>query len=821
MKRLLFSILSVFACAFAQAQSVPNGGFENWTTTNIENLQFYSSSNTDHHNGVFHPANAVKTTDSYHGSYAVKLTTTLTGTDTAFAYIANGQPGSAPAAGGIPYNQKPSGFRLYYKSNIVPGDSALIIAEFKLAGAVIGTYLYKISNVNATYTLFNPTFSPALSATPDTVIFACASSNAMSHLGIGIGSMIQIDSLTFTGVSSQPAFLNGDFELWQTLTNNQLNGWATYQNTLQTTDKYSGAFAVELQTLTGGLGNSGIQTGFATSGIPTHTSTIGGYPFSNMIDTLVFYYKYFPADFNDSAVFFYTVKKNGVFIGGYNTLLNISANYKMVQIPINLSQTPDTLIISMQSSKIFNPPASYIGADFKVDNMYLKSQTLPISSFNLPAFGCLGQPIQLIDNSANAANSWNWITPGASPSSSVLQDPVITYSSLGTYTISMIASNSFGSGAPVSHTIAIYAVPSVLAASATVCPATTATLTATGAMSYTWSTGATGSTFTASPSVSTTFTVLGTSSQGCIGFSTAMIVDDTIPHPDICLVSVDSTSTNNIIYWDKTLYSRVDSFIIYREVSSNVYHRIGAQSYATLSQFVDTVRSVGPANGNPNIGSYRYKLQIRDSCGNYGPLGNYHNTLFFVDLHNGTFNWNLYTIENHTTPVTNFELRRDSANIGVWRTIGTVTGNQISITDPMYLTYQSIANWRVQALGFSCIPTARYSNNAVQTAIIRSKSNITNNRVAGVKQFSALPNQFLIYPNPSNGDFRWLNRADSKTVFISVFNQLGECIYTDIRKDYHAGNEMGLNLKNLPGGVYILKFESEKSSQTERILIVD
>ena len=85
--------------------------------------------------------------------------------------------------------------------------------------------------------------------------------------------------------------------------------------------------------------------------------------------------------------------------------------------------------------------------------------------------------------------------------------------------------------------------------------------------------------------------------------------------PDICLVTVDSLSQNNIIYWDKTGISNADTFIIYREVTTGIYKRIGSQHYNALSQFVDTARSIGPANGNPNIGSYRYKLQSRDDCG--------------------------------------------------------------------------------------------------------------------------------------------------------------------------------------------------------------
>src|ERR1700752_1710540 len=95
----------------------------------------------------------------------------------------------------------------------------------------------------------------------------------------------------------------------------------------------------------------------------------------------------------------------------------------------------------------------------------------------------------------------------------------------------------------------------------------------------------------------------------------------TVSTPTICMVSVDTPSVYNMIYWDSTLYTPlIDSFIAYREVSSGVYQRIGSTLFKNHHRIIDTARSVGPANGDPNIGSYRYKLQVCDSLGNYSAL---------------------------------------------------------------------------------------------------------------------------------------------------------------------------------------------------------
>src|SRR5437868_14468817 len=96
--------------------------------------------------------NVSKTNDSRQGAFAVQLNTILYGTDTAGAYIGNGDP-SHPAGQGIPYNQKPSSLRFFYKCNVLPGDSALMILFFKSGGVVISQHIKKITGTQNTYKL--------------------------------------------------------------------------------------------------------------------------------------------------------------------------------------------------------------------------------------------------------------------------------------------------------------------------------------------------------------------------------------------------------------------------------------------------------------------------------------------------------------------------------------------------------------------------------------------------------------------------------------------------------------------------------------------
>ncbi len=803
MKKQLFTFIAAVATNFAFAQSIPNGSFESWTTTSFEDPTFFQCANDETHNGGYSPANVKKSTDAYHGNYAIQMTTVTNGVDTAGGYFAYGNPGgNGTPQGGLPINQKPTGIRFYYKNSMVVGDTGLVLCVFKKAGTVIGQYIYTTTGVHSSYTLFFQTFSPALSQIPDTVVFAATCANFMNNAKKFIpGSTITIDSISFTGISAQPANMNGDFESWHTVSRDNLNGWNGH-GAIKTTNKYNGTYAVELITNPPGFGNNQVDVGNISNTKNQNCNNCqpkGGSPFSNQIDTLVFYYKYLPANFpsyTDSAEVNISFSKNGVWFDGRGVQLTPSiSGFTKIEIPFTLSQVPDTMQLNINSSR-YPALISYIGSDLIIDQLYFKSQKIPVSIFSLPASGCQGVPIQLYDKSANMPIAWQWITTGSTPTnSSTQQNPVVTYTNTGTFNVSLQAKDSFGSGAYLTQTIIIYPNPSVSASSSIICGGNPAVLTASGASTYTWSNASIGATVTVTPSSSTMYTVTGTNSQGCSNSATTLVTVPVPDSPDICMVSCDSASLNNVIYWDKTMYPNVDSFVVYREVYTGNYSRIGAQHQSVLSQFTDTARSVTPANGDPNIGSYRYKLQIRDTCGNYGVLGKYHNTVYITTNNSGSYNWNSYLVEGSIqTPVSTFDLLRDDNNNGTWHSIGFVSGNQSSLNDPSYLSYPN-ANWRVDAHGFNCTPTARYGNNSTQGAVVKSKSNITNNRMIGIK---SLTQTFAVYPNPSTGIITL--QSEKELGLVTVYNSLGQTVY----QEKISETTKTIDLKNQTSGIYII-----------------
>lgn len=150
----------------------------------------------------------------------------------------------------------------------------------------------------------------------------------------------------------------------------------------------------------------------------------------------------------------------------------------------------------------------------------------PVSNFNFTGQICVNQIKPFNDASSNTPTSWSWsVSPsaGVTIASSNSQNPNITFSSSGIYTVSMVATNTIGSGGVSTQTVMVNANPSVvLASSYSVCSGKTATITASGASSFLWNTGSTSSSIYVSPTINTNYTVTGTTA-GCVNTKTTMV----------------------------------------------------------------------------------------------------------------------------------------------------------------------------------------------------------------------------------------------------------------------------------------------------------
>jgi hypothetical protein len=390
-KNSFFMVFIFFATCLMAQNSAPNGGFEQWNVVTFSYPTNYDSNINKEalEEKIDFPLTKVT---GYESNSAVQLITTES---LGMSYMTNNKPGDEDPSqwhGGVPYTLKPTGFQGYYKYNQASGDQGLVIIAFSKNGENIGYYPFNLSGLHTDFTPFNFTFSPALTDTPDSVVVAFASSG---FSGAVVGSALVIDRISFTGVADQPALLNGDFEQWTNVQIESPISWYTdngdFKNSamIKTSDAHSGSYAVELKTFLGEENNqpkvrSGqLMTGYYGNNCNGNCFPVGGCPFTNQSDMLEFYYKYAPIGNDNGTVDLLFKTKSGSNNGWYaHADLPASSSYSKVQVPINLSFVPDTVVIQFQSSNWSTLSTANIGSDLKIDDVVFLSQKTGVKNIH-------------------------------------------------------------------------------------------------------------------------------------------------------------------------------------------------------------------------------------------------------------------------------------------------------------------------------------------------------------------------------------------------------------------------------------------------------
>lgn len=295
------------------------------------------------------------------------------------------------------------------------------------------------------------------------------------------------------------------------------------------------------------------------------------------------------------------------------------------------------------------------------------------------------------------------------------------------------------------------------------------------------------------------YTLHLTDANNCTNTYTQTIQAGPIPPtPPICLVTVDSTLTHNLLVWEKTNINMtpIDSFIVYREITTNNYQRIASVVHDSLSIFTDLA-------SNPANTGYRYKLKSKNARGVLSLFSNYHNTIYLTNT-GGNFSWTPYQIENNTTPVSTYNVYRDDNSTGNFILIGFTTGNQLGYTDIQYSSIPN-ASYYVEAVmaGGVCSPTrADYAT---------SRSNVKYIGSNGIHQLNN-NSPIKIYPNPSTNVLN-ITGFNEKTT-IRLYDVVGKLV---IEKEVESNTTINTNL--LTEGVYTLLTENKMGKTFNKVVV--
>ncbi|OFY82719.1 MAG: hypothetical protein A3F72_06365 [Bacteroidetes bacterium RIFCSPLOWO2_12_FULL_35_15] len=321
---------------------------------------------------------------------------------------------------------------------------------------------------------------------------------------------------------------------------------------------------------------------------------------------------------------------------------------------------------------------------------------------------------------------------------------------------------------------------------------------------YLWSSGETTPTATGLCAGTNTITV--TDNIGGSVSTTVTIASLPQPvAPAICLVTVDDSSTHNIVIWEKPTSTSITNFKIYREDVTNIYTPIGIVPYDSLSEYHDY-------GADPNITTKRYKLSIVDTCGNESALSPYHNTIYITSSGSGQYNWNLYSIEGAANPVNNYVLYRDNTSTGVWNVVSITAGTQQTLNDPGYASYPN-GSWRVETLwNITCTPT--------RVAVNTTRSNIKHPSITiGINSQAAI-DATSIYPNPAN-DYVSIELMESvQNANIRIMNSIGQIVYEQtVVSSGNSKTIKEIKTTNFEKGIYTIVIETSKAKAFKKLVV--
>jgi M6 family metalloprotease-like protein len=84
--------------------------------------------------------------------------------------------------------------------------------------------------------------------------------------------------------------------------------------------------------------------------------------------------------------------------------------------------------------------------ELKVDFITVNAPPAPVANFTASATTIdETQSVTFTDTSANAPDTWDWTFEGGTPATSTARNPIVTYNTAGTYTVTLVATNDSGS----------------------------------------------------------------------------------------------------------------------------------------------------------------------------------------------------------------------------------------------------------------------------------------------------------------------------------------------------------------------------------------
>jgi hypothetical protein len=405
-----------------------------------------------------------------------------------------------------------------------------------------------------------------------------------------------------------------------------------------------------------------------------------------------------------------------------------TSSYVVAGTGTNGCVSPTTNVASINVSVVANPVVTAVAASTAI---------------------CIGQATTVL--TGGGANTYTWSNNSvASTSIAVSPTSTTVYTVTGTNTLSCSSTNT------VSLLVNPLPVLSTIPASTFICVGGNASILVNGANTYVWNTTSTLNTINVNPIVTTTYTAVGTNTNGCTNTITAAVNVNTI---------TITASSNTSICTGQSAPLTANGAVTY------TWNSVFAFQNITVTPSVNTVYNVAATDVN--------------GC-----------------FHTRSVSINLYALPNvsaslpstviclgETTTIT-----ANGANTYQWNNGSAGSSIVVSPTVNVVYTYSVVGT---------------NTNNCSSSSIV----NLRVSACTGIAQAQLDASGVSVYPNPTSGEFT-IEFAENAVKTIVVMDVTGRIILSN----NNVTDATRVNLNSFANGVYYVKVISSNSSKVVKIV---
>lgn len=245
----------------------------------------------------------------------------------------------------------------------------------------------------------------------------------------------------------------------------------------------------------------------------------------------------------------------------------------------------NTVSVSPTSTTVYTVAGS-AGTCAGANTATVTVNPVPVLAVNAnPANICTGQSTTL---TVSGAVTYTW-SNSSNVSSQIVSPPATT-----TYSVRGTAAGGCVNPIPGTITVNVTPTPTVNVSSTIICSGSAATLTATGATSYTWSSGETGATINPSPSSTTSYTVLG-SNGGCATGAIATVSVN--PAPSLSVAPTPTAGCGTVCVTFQANAPAGSSVLFQFGDGTSSSSASQFHCYSSIGSYTASVSATDPSNG--------------------------------------------------------------------------------------------------------------------------------------------------------------------------------------------------------------------------------